>query len=156
MLPGEIKDQGSARGGLVAAEARGAAARARWIKEGLLVLGPQLAQAWGIPQEALATATASSEVVSMTIDGSEYFPKALLSLDRLTAGAICRALRQLQDTEKLMFWLRDHGVLGGTNPAAALSAGTPIAQVIALAQAWARARTEGSSPMDGRHDSMCA
>jgi hypothetical protein len=107
-----------------------------------VVPGPQLAQAWGIPQEALATATASSEVVSMTIDGSEYFPKALMSLDRLTAGAICRALRKLQDTEKLMFWLRDHGALGGRSVAAALGAGTPTARVTALAEAWARERTD--------------
>ncbi len=156
MLPGEVKDQGPARGGLVAAQARGAAARARWIKERLVVPGPQLAQAWGIRLEALATATASGEVVSIAIDGNVYFPKALLSVDRLTAVAICLALRHLRDTERLMFWLRDHGALGGTNPAAALSAGTSIDQVIALAQAWARARTEGGSLMDGRPDSMCA
>ncbi|WP_127997155.1 hypothetical protein [Piscinibacter defluvii] len=118
--------------------------------------GPQLAQAWGIRLEALATATASGEVVSIAIDGNVYFPKALLSVDRLTAVAICLALRHLRDTERLMFWLRDHGALGGTNPAAALSAGTSIDQVIALAQAWARARTEGGSLMDGRPDSMCA
>jgi len=146
MLPGEIKDQGSARGGLIAAQARSAAARARWIDEGLVVPGPQLAQAWGIPQEALATATASSEVVSMTIDGNEYFPEALLRLDRSTAGAICRALRQLQDTEKLMFWLRDHGALGGRSVAAALGAGTPTAKVTALAEAWARERTGAEGP----------
>lgn len=148
MLPGEIKDQGSAQGGLVAAKARGAAARARWIEEGLVVPGPQLAQAWGIPQETLATATASSEVVSITIDGSEYVPKALLSLDRFTAGAICRALRQLQDIEKLMFWLREHGALGGRSVAAALEAGTPTAKVTALAEAWARERTSADSPDD--------
>lgn len=142
MLPGEIKDQGSARGGLVAAQARGAAARARWIEEGLVVPGPQLAQAWGISQETLATATASGEVVSIAVYGSEYFPKALLSLDRLTAGAICRALRQLHNTEKLMFWLHDHGALGGKRAAAALEAGTPTAKVTALAEAWARERTE--------------
>ena len=146
MLPGEIKDQGSARGGLVAAQARGAAARARWIDEGLVVPGPQLAQAWGIPQQTLATATASGEVISIAIDGSEYFPKALLSLDRLTAGEICRALRQLQDTEKLMFWLRDHGALGGRSVAAALGAGTPTAKVTALAEAWARERTGADGP----------
>ncbi len=142
MLPGEIKDQGSARGGLLAAQARGAAARARWIEDGLVVLGSQLAQAWGIPQETLATATASGEVVSIAIDGSEYFPKALQSLERLTAGAICRALRRLQDIEKLMFWLRDHGALGGRSVAAALEAGTPTAKVTALAEAWARERTD--------------
>ena len=57
-----------------------------------MVPGPQLAQAWG-SQQTLATATASGEVISIAIDGSEYFPKALLSLDRLTAGEII-ALRQ--------------------------------------------------------------
>lgn len=146
MLPGEIKDLGPARGGLVAAQARGAAARARWIEEGLVVSGPQLAQAWGIRLETLATAAASGEVISIAIDGSSYFPKALLSLDRLTAGAICLALRQLQDTEKLMFWLRDHGALGGRSVAAALGAGTPTAKVTALAEAWARERTGAEGP----------
>ena len=147
-LPGDIEDQGSTRGGLVAAHARGAVARARWIEEGLVVLRPQLAQAWGIPQETVATATASGEVVSIAIDGSEYFPKALLSLDRLTAGAICRALRQLQDAEKLMFWLRDHGALGGRNVVAALGAGISTARVTALAEAWARERTDADGPND--------
>lgn len=131
-----------ARGGLAAAEVRGTMARARWIEEGLVVPGSQLAQAWGISQATLATATARGEIVSIAIDGSEYVPKALLSLDRLIAGAICRVLRQLQDTEKLMFWLRDHGALGGRSVAAALEAGTPTARVTALAEAWARERTD--------------
>ena len=146
MLPGEVKDQGPARGGLVAAQARGAAARARWIEEGLVVPAPQLAQAWGIRLETLAAATASGEVVSIAIDGSEYFPKALLSLDRLTAGVICRALRQLQDIEKVLFWLRDHGALGGRSVAVALEDGTPTAKVTALAKAWARERTDAGGP----------
>lgn len=150
MLPGEIKDQGPARGGLVAAQARGAAARARWIEEGLVVPGPQLARAWGIPQETLATATASGEVVSIEIDGSLYYPDALLNMDRLTASSICLALRQLQATEKLMFWLRDHGTLGGRNVAAALETGTPTARVTALAEAWANERTDAGDPNDDR------
>ena len=140
MLPGEVKDQGPARGGLVAAQALGAAVRARWIEEGLVVPGPQLAKAWGIRLEALATDTASGEVVSIAIDGREYSPKALLSLDRLTAGAICRALRRLQDIEKLMFWLREHGALGGRGIAVALDAGVAVAKVERLATAWARER----------------
>ena len=145
-LPGDIEDQGPTRGGLVAAQVRGVAARARWIEEGLVVSGPQLAQAWGIRLETLVMAAASGEVICIAIDGSEYFPKALLSLDRLTAGAICLALRQLQDTEKLMFWLRDHGALGGRSVAAALGAGTPTAKVTALAEAWARERTGADGP----------
>lgn len=146
MLPGRIKTQSPARGGLAAAEVRGAAARARWIGEGLVVPGPQLAQAWRIPQETLATATASGEVVSIDIEGDLYFPKALLSMSRFTAGTICLALRHLQDTEKLMFWLRDHGALGGRSIAAALDAGTPSAKVTALAEAWARERTNAGGP----------
>ena len=132
-----------ARGGLAAAEVRGATARARWIEEGLVLPGSQLAQAWGIPQETLATATESGEVVSIAINGGEYFPKALLSLDRLTAGAICRALQRLQDTEKLMFWLREHGALGGKGVAAALDAGVAVSKVERLASAWARERGVG-------------
>lgn len=148
MLPGEIKGQGPARGGLVAAQARGAAARARWIEEGLVVPGPRLAQAWGISTEALSMAIASGEVVIIDIDGTLYFPKALLFMDRLTASTICRSLRNLQDTEKLMFWLRDHGTLGGRNVAAALDAGTPTAKVAQLAEAWARERTGAGGPDD--------
>ncbi len=58
-VPESSKKPLLARGGLAAAEVRGVAARVRWIEEGLVVPGPQLAQAWGIPQETLATATAS-------------------------------------------------------------------------------------------------
>lgn len=57
--------------------------------------GLQLAQAWWISQELLTTATASGEAVNIPIDDSVYFLKALLTVDRLTAGAICRALRHL-------------------------------------------------------------
>lgn len=104
--------------------------------------GAQLAPARGVRLETLAAAIASGEAVSIAIDGSEYFPKALLSLDCLTAGVICRALRQLQDIEKLLFWLRDHWALRGRSVAAALEAGTPTARVTALAKAWARERTD--------------
>lgn len=148
MIRGGNKNPTSARGGLAAAEVRGASARAQWIREGLVVLGPQLAQAWGIPQEALATTSASGEVVSIHIDNCQYYPAALLSIDRLTAGAICRALRNLHDTERVMFWLRDHGALGGRNVALALKAGTPTARVNALAEAWARERTYARSLND--------
>lgn len=156
MVPGGYKNSSSAQGGLAAAEVRGAAARARWICEGLVVPGPQLAQAWGIPHQTLAMAAVSGEVVSIDIDGRLYCPAALLTMDRLTVGAICLPLRHLQDNERLMFWLREHGTLGGRDPAAALRGGAPIAKVTALAEAWARERTEASGPMDAKLDSSCA
>lgn len=145
MIRGGNKNPTSARGGLAAAEVRGSSARAQWIREGLVVPGSQLAQAWGIPQEALAPTSASGEVVSIHIDNCLYYPAALLSIDRLIAGAICRALRHLHDTERMMFWLRDHGALGGRNVASALKAGAPSARVNALAEAWARERTYARS-----------
>lgn len=156
MLPGEIKNQGSARGGLAAAQARGAAARARWISEGLVVPGLQVALAWGIPHEMLAMAAANGEVVSIDIDGRLYCPDALRNVDRLTVSPICLALRHLEGTEKLMFWLREHGALGGRDPAAALRGGAPIAKVTALAEAWARERTEPGGPVNSILDSSCA
>ena len=43
-------------------------------------------------------------------------------------------------SEKLMFWLREHGALAGHSVAAALEAGTGLAKVARLAAAWARER----------------
>ena len=145
-----------ASGGLAGATARGEAARVQWVKDGLVVPGEQLAQAWGLTRQALAPAADRGEIFAVKVGNRLYYPQAFLGMDREAVAVICRALRDLGASEKLMFWLRDHGALGGTNPAAALSAGTSIDQVIALAQAWARARTEGGSLMDGRPDSMCA
>jgi hypothetical protein len=55
-------------------------------------------------------------------------------------AAICRALGGLGASEKLMFWLRDHGALSGKSVAAALEAGLALAHVERLAAAWARER----------------
>lgn len=40
--------QGQAGGGLAGAISRGEAARVQWVKDGLVVPGAQLAQAWGL------------------------------------------------------------------------------------------------------------
>jgi hypothetical protein len=55
-------------------------------------------------------------------------------------AATCRALGGIAASEKLMFWLRDHGALAGKSVAAALEAGTGLAKVERLAAAWARER----------------
>jgi hypothetical protein len=56
---------------------------------------------------------------------------------------ICRALGNLVASEKLMFWLREHGALAGKSVASALDGGTALAEVERLAASWARDR--GSS-----------
>ena len=110
-----------ATGGLAGAAVRGEAARVQWVKDGLVVPGEQLAQAWKVGNRL-------------------YYPQAFLGMDREAVAAICRALGDLGASEKLMFWLREHGALAGKSVAAALEAGTALAKVERLAAAWARER----------------
>ena len=127
-------------GGLAGATARGEAARVQWITDGLVVPGEQLAQAWGLTRQALAPAAERGEVFAVKIGNRLYYPQAFLSLDRETVARVCRALGDIGASEKLMFWLRDHGALAGKSVARALEAGTPAARVERLATAWARER----------------
>lgn len=132
--------QAQARGGLAGATARGEAARVQWVKDGLVVPGAQLAQAWGLTRQALAPAAGRGEVFAVKVGNRLYYPQAFLGMDREAVAAICRALGDLGASEKLMFWLREHGALAGKSVAAALEAGTALAKVERLAAAWARER----------------
>ena len=129
-----------ATGGLAGSSARGEAARVRWVKDGLVVPGEQLAQAWGLTRQALAPAADRGEVFAVKVGNRLYYPQAFLGMDREAVATICRALGDLGASEKLMFWLREHGALAGKSVAAALDAGTGLAKVESLAAAWASER----------------
>ena len=129
-----------AAGGFAGAASRGEAARVQWVKDGHVVSAEQLAQAWGLTRQALAPAAERGEVFAVKVSNRLYYPASFLVLDRETVAAICRALGALDASEKLMFWLREHGALAGKNIAAALEAGIPAAKVERLAAAWARER----------------
>ena len=129
-----------ANGGLAGATARGEAARVQWVKDGLVVPGEQLAQTWGLTRQALAPAADRGEVFAVKVGNRLYYPQAFLGMDREAVAAICRALGDLGASEKLTFWLREHGALAGKSVAAALEAGTGLARVERLAAAWARER----------------
>ncbi len=129
-----------AAGGLAGATARGEAARVQWVKDGLVVPGEQLAQAWGLTRQALAPAAERGEVFAVKVGNRLYYPQVFLGMDREAVAAICRALGDLGASEKLMFWLRDHGALAGKGVSAALVAGIPLTKVERLASAWARER----------------
>lgn len=132
--------QAQAAGGLAGAAARGEAARVQWIKDGLVVPGEHLAQAWGLTRQALTPAAERGDVFVVKVGNRLYYPRSFLILDREAVATICRALGDLGSSEKLMFWLHDHGALAGKNVAAALEAGTTVAKVERLAAAWARER----------------
>ena len=129
-----------ATGGLAGAVARGEAARVQWVKAGLVVPGEQLAQAWGLTRQGLAPAADRGEVFAVKVSNRLYYPQAFLGMDREAVAAICRALGELGASEKLTFWLREHGALAGKSVAAAIEAGTGLAKVQRLAAAWARER----------------
>ena len=129
-----------AAGGLAGAAARGEAARVQWVKDGVVVPGEQLAKAWGLTRQALAPAAERGDVCAVKIGNRLYYPRSFLVLDREAVATVCRALGSVGSSEKLIFWLRDHGALAGKSVAAALEAGVPVAKVERLAYAWARER----------------
>jgi hypothetical protein len=135
-----------ATGGLAGATARGEAARVQWVKDGLVVPGERLAQAWGLTRQALAPAAERGEVFAVKVGNRLYYPQAFLGMDREAVAVICRALGDLGTSEKLMFWLREHGTLAGRSVASALEAGTGLAKVERLAAAWARERGARRAP----------
>jgi hypothetical protein len=126
--------------GLRGATARGEAARLQWVRDDLVVPGEQLARAWGLTRQALAAAADRGETFSVKVRNRLYYPRSFLGFERDAVAGICRALGELTSTEKLMFWLRRHGSLGGQDVATALQAGIPIAKIERLAGAWARER----------------
>ena len=133
-----LRSQGA--GGLSNATARGEAARVQWVKDGLVVPGEQLAQAWGLTRQALAPAAERGEVFAVKVGNRLYYPQSFLGLDRESVAIVCRALGGLGSSEKLIFWLRDHGSLAGKSVASALDSGVPVARVERLAADWARER----------------
>lgn len=138
--PTSDNQHAQATGGLAGAVARGEAARVQWVKVGLVVPGEQLARAWGLTRQALAPAADRGEVFAVKVGNRLYYPQAFLGMDRGAVAAICRALGDLGASEKLTFWLREHGALAGKSVAAAMDSGTGLAKVQRLAAAWARER----------------
>jgi len=129
-----------ATGGLAGAIARGEAARVQWVRDGLVVPGEHLAQAWGLTRQALAPAADRGEIFAVKVGNRLYYPQAFLEMDRAAVAGVCRALGDIGANEKLMFWLREHGALAGKSVARAMAAGASLPKVERLAAAWARER----------------
>ncbi len=138
--PPKDTQQDQVAAGLAGAALRGEAARVQWVKDGLVVPGEQLAKAWGLTRQALAPAADRGEIFAVKVGNRLYYPQAFLGMERETVAVICRALGGLGASEKLMFWLRDHGALSGKSVATALEAGLALSHVERLAAAWARER----------------
>ena len=88
----------------------------------------------------MAPAADRGEVFAVKVGNRLYYPEAFLGMDRGTVASVCRALGRLGSSEKLVFWLREHGALAGKIVSVALDAGVPLSKVERLAAAWARER----------------
>ncbi|CQR38216.1 hypothetical protein [Thiomonas arsenitoxydans] len=126
--------------GLAASVAQSEAAKVEWVTSGEVISAKTLADAWGLTPQALGPAAARGEVFAIVVKSHRYYPKEFLELNRDDVGAVCMALGALSPSEKLIFWKRAHGALGGKTVLQSLAGkntDAQLARVTQLAQAWA-------------------
>lgn len=134
------KPAAPAKTGLAAAVTRGEAAKVEWVKSGEVIPAKTLADVWGLTPQALGPAADRGEVFAIVVKRQRYYPKEFLELNREEVGVVSKALGRLSPSEKLIFWKRPHGALGGKTVLQLLSGKKDDAQlgrVSQLAQAWA-------------------
>jgi hypothetical protein len=124
--------------GVAGAQLRGEAAKVGWIQSGEVVPAKALADSWGLSPQALGPAADRGEVFSLTHKRSRYYPAEFLALQREDVAAVNKALEGLSEGEKLVFWKRPHGALGGKTVAQVLSGAGKgaLSRITALAKAW--------------------
>ncbi len=122
--------------GLAAAVARGEAAKVEWVNSGEVVPAKELADQWGLTPQALGPATKRGEIFAVVVKRERFYPSEFLTLDRDAISVVSKALGSLSPTEKLIFWKRPHGALGGKTVPQVLTAGQ-LERAAQLAQAWA-------------------
>ncbi len=125
--------------GIAAAGARGQAAIAHWIKDGTLVPSKTISDAWGLTPQALGQAVEQGKLFSYKHGNKRFYPSSMIDLGRDDIAAVCQALGQCDDAQKLIFWTRAHGGLEGRTAPQALANGE-LARVVELAEAWAERR----------------
>jgi hypothetical protein len=133
--------------GLAAALVRGEAARVEWVQSGEVVPARTLAQKWGLTPQALGPAADRGEIFAVVVKNQRFYPKEFLELSRDEVGMVSKSLGEISPEEKLVFWKRPHGALGGKTIYQVLSGGSEapqLARVAQLARAWAdEAKAEG-------------
>jgi hypothetical protein len=134
--------------GLHGARARGENLLQRWVRDGTLISSAGLGSSWGISRQALDQAVERGELFSLKIAARRYYLAQLRDITREQAAEVCRALGKLSPSEKLTFWLREHGGLQGRTPVAAIHDGQ-LARVVQLALAWIDERMDSGSDSAG-------
>jgi hypothetical protein len=138
----------TATGGLHGARARGENLLQRWVRDGTLIPSAGLGSSWGISRQALDQAVERGELFSLKIASRRYYLAQLRDITREQTAQVCRALGKLSPSEKLTFWLREHGGLQGRSAVVAIHDGQ-LARVVQLARAWTDERVDSGSDSAG-------
>lgn len=108
----------------------------RWSRDGTLVPGTTLCASWGVALEVLDQAIAQGKLFAVPVAGKQHC-LGLLGGHRIELVAqVCRALKGIEPSGQLIFWMRRHGGLGGKTVSEALH-DDQIERVLELAKAWA-------------------
>jgi hypothetical protein len=116
--------------------ARGEARLVKWTRDGSLVDGKRLAEAWGMTRQGLDKARERGDIFSVRVGGLHYYAEQAEHFKRADLAQVNRALGGIDPNSKLIFLKRQHGALGGRTPAEATEDGR-LADVLRLARDWA-------------------
>ncbi|MCE3606467.1 hypothetical protein LXA47_23075 [Massilia sp. P8910] len=117
--------------------ARGDAVLAKWIQDRVLVDTNAVAHAWNISSQAVHAARKRGEIFAVWANGKHWYAREALRFERGKLARINRTLGDVDPSSKLLFFLRQHGALGGRIVADAI-AGGDLDDVLRLARNWAR------------------
>ncbi len=117
------------------AKARGEARLVQWTKDGTLVDGRHLYEAWGITRQALDKARERGDIFSLRVAGQHYYPIEAEQFSRADLAQVTRALGDISPGSKLIFIKRKHGALGDRTPAEAIDQGM-LSDVLRIAANW--------------------
>lgn len=130
--------------GLAAATARGKVVLQQWTQDGTLVSGDALGAVWGVNCQTLQEAEKRGDLFAVEVAGQRWYLGLLGAHCPDCVAQVCRALRGVEPTGQVIYWLRRHGGLGGKTVGQALQAGR-LERVLELARAWASERVAGPS-----------
>lgn len=112
----------------------------KWTQDGTLVEAKRLAESWGVTPQALGAAVRRGELFTLKVSNRLYYPGVFQLMDRAPVAKICTALGDLSPSEKMIFWMREHGGLAGRSVRDALESHFSVERIVELAEAWAEER----------------
>lgn len=123
---------------LAAARRRGLEQLDRWVAEGILVDAAEASRLRGTD----VTSSPSEGLVLIVHRGSVRYLASVLELEAAAVASVNRHLAHASDSQRLIWWRRPHGALGGLSIVEGIRTGR-IERCIELARAYADERLAG-------------